>query len=458
MGAKNFKEKTYVSPWARVGYGLGDTGLNLTWQMVSLYVLFFYTDVIGLAAGAIAVLMIVARFWDAINDVIMGVIVDKTHTKMGSCRPYFIWGLVPYAVFAILLFSGFGNTMGTKLVWAYIGYLGFTAAYTFINIPYSSILPAMTDNYHEQTTVNTIRMIFSRIGTVLVTLLGMKLVGLFGNGNQKLGFRVTMAVFSLVACVFFVITFVSTKERFPISNKESVSMKDSIRALKGNGPWFIMLCINIVNWIGIAMYQQSIVYVTTYVMGMQNFPYMIIFVLGTFAGLAITPALSKKLTKRNLFILGEVIIICGFAGCLLVVSARQIPLLIVMIILGGIGLGISSPLSFSMLADVVDYGEWKTGIRASGLTYSAASFGIKAGTGIAGAVGVILLESGGYIAGAQQTPGALFAIKMVTYIVPICMCILTIVLLLFYKLDKKSQQIKVELQLKRDVAETIENK
>ena len=443
-------EKNMVSWKERIGYGLGDTASNLTFNMVSLYLLYFYTDVVGLNPAAVAVLFLITKIWDAVNDPLMGLIVDRTHTKWGSCRPYLLWGAIPYAFFAVLMFTNFHGGMGAKLFFAYVGYIGFDLAYTFINIPYSAILPSLTSNYAERTAVNSVRMIFSRIGGITVSLATLPLVNLIGKGNEAKGFQGTMGIFGIIAIILFLITFASTKERIPQSNGEQMKLKDSFKTLKGNTPWWALLILNVFMWIGFTMMQQSIVYFFKYNLGKPQLagPYMPIMMIGMFSALGLMPMLSKRFTKRRLFIIGECIYIVGELLAL-ILSQGSIFSFFAAVIIGGFGWGMVAPLTFSMLADTVDFGEWKNGVRATGFLYSASSLGIKLGMSIGGAVGAVILARAGYVANVQQTQTALNAIQFVFIGAPMIASILCIFTIMFYKIDKQYPQIKADLEKRR---------
>mgnify|MGYP000934277999 CR=1 FL=1 len=448
---KNMRmEKNMVSWKERIGYGLGDTASNLTFMVVTLYLMYFYTDVVGLNPAAVAVLLLITKIWDAVNDPLMGLIVDRTHTKWGQCRPYFLWGALPYAIFAVLMFTTAGSNMGAKLAFAYVGYIGFDLAYTIVNIPYSAILPSLTSNYAERTVVNSVRMIFSRIGAIIVSLATLPLVARIGQGNEAKGFQGTVIIFSIIAVFLFLITFFSTKERIPQSSGEHMKLKESFRALKGNSPWWVLLFLNIAMWTGFTMMQQTIIYFCKYNLGNAELsgPYMPIMMIGMFAALALMPKMSKRAIKRTLLIIGEFISILGMVISL-IFAHISIPAFFAGVVISGFGFGMVSPLIFSMLADVVDYGEWKNGVRASGFLYSASSLGIKFGMSIGGAIGAWILASAGYVGNAVQTQASLNAIQFIFILAPIIANVLCIIICLFYKIDKKYPEIKADLEKKR---------
>lgn len=450
MGKTKSNEKNMV-PWKeRIGYGLGDTASNLTFTMVTIYLVYFYTDVVGLSLASVAVLLLVTKIWDAVNDPLMGLIIDRTHTRWGQCRPYFLWGAIPYAFFAILMFTAFSGDAGRKLLFAYIGYIGFDLAYTFINIPYNAVLPSMTNNYAERTAVNSIRTIFARIGSVVVSLATLPMVALIGRGNEAKGFQGTMIIFAAVGVILFLVTFLTVKERIPMSSNQKMPLKDSFKALKGNVPWFVLLAMNIIMWIGFTMMQQDIVYFCKYNLNNPGLagPFMPIMMVGMVTALALMPAFSKRATKRKLLIIGEIINIAGLCVSL-VLSKVAIPGFLAGVVISGFGFGMVAPLTFSMISDTIDYGEWKNGVRASGFLFSASSLGIKIGMSLGGVIAASIMAAGGYIANQTQTQASLNAIQFVFLIGPAIAAALCIVCILFYTIDKQYPQMKADLEMKR---------
>lgn len=451
---KTAAQKEWCRPAERIGLGLGDMGMSFGWVMVSLYISYFFTDVVGLSVGAVATLLIVARIWDGINDPLTGLVVDRTRTRWGSCRPWLLWCIIPNALFAILLFSDMGKTDTAKLVIAYIGYLLYCAAYSMIATPLTAILPSMTNNYAERTKVMSVRMIISRVATLIVTLFGMRMVMALGRGNEARGFTLTMSVFGVLSAIMLLIAFFTVRERFPFASQEHVPLKTSVRALKGNWPWLVILILNIINMIGISMFQQTVVYTVKYVLKMPGFPLIIFFVAGTFLGMLTSIKLASRFKKRDIHIVGSAIYFVGLTGGFIFTGNITLPLLIAFTVIGGVGLGITTPITFSMLADAAEYGAWKNHVTATGLTFTAATFGTKVGTSIGGAAGLLVMSAGGYVANAAQTPEAINAIRLSGYVIPALSCLGAIVCLLFYKLDKQYPQIKAELDARRALQST----
>ncbi|MBY3618390.1 MFS transporter [Acinetobacter sp. CUI P1] len=440
-------------PWReRISYGLGDTASNLIFQMTTLYLMYFYTDVFGLNPGAVAVVFLVARVIDAIVEPFIGVMIDRTQTKWGKCRPYFLWLAVPFSLTAVLMFltPDFGDT--GKLVYAYISYTVLGIMYSGINLPLSAILPSLTSNSNERTVINTVRMMFAVIGVVTVSAGTMPLVKAFGGGDQAKGFLVTMILFSSIALLLFLNMFANTKERVKAIDEKPLPMREGVKALKGNVPWLIMLLMSLFLWITTSIQgQTSIYYMTYYMKKPELIPIVNSMQLLMIFSMVIAPFVVKKIGKRNTIIMGSVVSIIGYLIAITGGNALSVPVLLAGLLISGLGMGVGAGLIFAMMADTVDYGEWKSGVRAQGLLYSAASFGVKVGMGLGGALGGVILSMGGYVANSTaQSESALAAISFNYLWAPIIGQIIMITLLLFYRLDKDQPVMMRELEERRN--------
>jgi GPH family glycoside/pentoside/hexuronide:cation symporter len=440
-------------PWReRISYGLGDTASNLIFQMTTLYLMYFYTDVFGLNPGAVAVIFLVARVIDAIAEPFIGVMIDRTQTKWGKCRPYFLWLAVPFSLTAVLMFltPDFGDT--GKLVYAYISYTVLGIMYSGINLPLSAILPSLTSNSNERTVINTVRMIFAVIGIVTVSAGTMPLVKAFGGGDEAKGFLVTMVLFSGIALLLFLNMFANTKERVKAIDEKPLPMREGAKALKGNVPWLIMLLLSLFLWITTSIQgQTSIYYMTYYMKKPELIPIVNSMQLLMIFSMVIAPFVVKKIGKRNTIIIGSMVSIVGYIIAIIGGNALSVPILLIGLLISGLGMGVGAGLIFAMMADTVDYGEWKSGVRAQGLLYSAASFGVKVGMGLGGALGGLILSMGGYVANSTaQSDSALAAISFNYLWAPIIGQIVMIILLMFYRLDKDQPIMMRELEERRN--------
>lgn len=428
----------------RIGYGMADMGCNLIWQMITLYLMYFYTDVYGLAVAQVGLLFLLTRFVDGITDIIMGIIIDKTNTRWGQSRPYFLFGAIPFALLAILAFNVPDIGEAGKLVYAYITYIGLSCAYTLINVPLSAILPRLTSNTHERTVLVSFRMVFAAIGATIVSAFTMPLVNVLGGGNEAKGFFWTMFIFAILGMMMFFVTFKTVQERVHVERKH-VPIKESVKSIKGNTPWIISV-INMVFVFGpLFMMSGALIYYFTYVIGN---PALVGVVAGISSLVPVTasiciPFLTKKVSKRNVMQLGAVVSLCGLF--LLGTANESISVILLGAATVAFGTGLRQNMAFSIGADPIDYGEYKTGVNAAGLLSSANGFVVKLTLAFSGAITSALLAAGGYVAGADQSEAAIRAIEASYIFIPALMLVLSIILMSFYKLDAIYPEIRAEL-------------
>ena len=194
------EKKVKAGLWRqRIGYGSSDFACNLIWQMISLYLLYFYTNVMHLNAAAVSVMFLITKFIDGISDLIVGFLIDKTNTKWGKSRPWILFGAIPFGVTAVLAFSVPNISQTGMLIYAYVTYILLSTSYTIVNIPMASILPALSEDPHERTVLASCRTFFSSIGSTVVSAFALTLVDKFGNGNEAKGYLITMTVYGIAA-------------------------------------------------------------------------------------------------------------------------------------------------------------------------------------------------------------------------------------------------------------------
>lgn len=439
----------------RLGYGVSDFSCNLIWNMITLYLMYYYTDVMGLPSVSVGMLFLVTRIFDGIADTCMGVIIDKTRTRWGKSRPYFLFGAIPFGLLSILAFyvPDIGET--GKLIYAYITYLGLSIAYTMVNIPMASILPSLTSDPNERTNLATTRIIFSFIGATAVSAGALSMVKFLGNGSQAHGFFWTMVIFSVVGTFFFFVTFKNVEEKVHIST-DKITIKQAFSALKGNGPWFIF-ALNIIFMWGAYFFQQgAIIYYFTYNVGRPDLASVVasigtfIPIIGTFA----TPFFAKKMYKRSLF---EVASAINLAGMIIMLIANlNVVGLIAGATISALGHGLRQSIYFSMQADPVDYGEWKNGVNAAGILSSLNGFIGKIAMAGAGSISGLLLSWGHYVPHHTQTTTALFAIKLNYLIIPIIFVAMSMIIMAFYNLDKIYGKIRADIDSRKKANDSLD--
>lgn len=437
----------------RIGYGASDFACNLIWQMISLYLLYFYTDVMNLNGTSIAFMFVVCRFIDAGTDLLIGYCIDKTHTRWGKSRPYFLFGAAPFAIFAVLAFSVPDISPTGKLIYAYITYIGLSFMYTVVNIPMASILPSLTANTEERTALSTSRKFFAFLGSTVVSATALNLVDRFGNGSEALGFRIVMIVFGIIGCLIFCFTFATVRERVTTTATKA-TLGESLKSLGKNKPWLIFALNIIFMWGGFFIQTGAIVFYYTAVIGSRTLSVTIATIMSIVPMFAnfLVPALAKRLGKRNLYVSAATVQLAGLI--LIWIAGMNQPLILIGAVITALGYGIKESIYFSMQADPVDYGEWKTGVNTAGSLSAINGFLGKVAQAAAGGISGLLLAWGSYEGGAAvQTANALTAIKTIYLYIPMVMIVCSIVTMLFYNLDKIYPEIKAELEKRQEQGE-----
>ncbi|HLP05175.1 MAG TPA: MFS transporter [Paludibacter sp.] len=440
----SFKEK--------VGYSLGDTASHFVWDMVGFWLLFFYTDVYGISAAAAGTIMLVARFWDMAIDPVIGVVSDRTKTRWGKFRPYILFGAVPYAVLAILTFTtpNLGET--GKIIYAGATYVLLMTAYATINLPYSALGAVMTDDTYERAGLNTYRFIAGFAGQFIVTGMALTLAHFFGNGDKAQGFQYTLFLFAGLSLVFFFITFQTTKERVQPPKEQKNSLKEDLGNLFKNPAWIILATVGIVSFIMFAIQNAAIAYYFKYYLGRED-NVQLFNVIGTVAlivALPLSKPLAKRFGNRNVFI-GSSLISGLFFILIYVPGVHDIIPIYVFNIIAKMAYAPAVPLLWTMIADSADYGEWKTGRRATGLYFSAAVFAQKAGWGIGAAIAGWILAMAQFVPNVEQTETAITGIKLLVSVIPGILYMSCAIFMVFYKIDSKTtDQMKIDLGKRRN--------
>ncbi|MEL7120407.1 MAG: MFS transporter [Bacteroidota bacterium] len=437
----------------KIGYALGDTASNIAWRTLTTFLLVFYTDVFGISAAAAGVLLLVTRLSDGVTDVLMGMIADRTNTPQGKFRPWILWTSLPLGIVLALTFStpDFGPT--GKLIYAYITYIALTLLYTASNVPYSALMGVMTPDEKERTSLSSFRFAGAYFGGIIAQGLLIYLVLFLGQGDENLGYRYSIYLFSALLTIFLLITYFTTKERVkPAPKEERGSVWEDLADLFKNRPWVILLFVGFLFVTYNSIKQGiTVIYFKRY---LENetlaASYMIVLLVVSMVAALVTTPLANRFGKKELFI--YVMIFSGITNALLYFAeSTDTTLIFILGTLSEFGAGIMPVLFFAMLGDSADYSEWKTGRRATGLVFSAGTFAMKFGGGAAGAIIGFVLSSYGYD-GMDETSiaGAIPGIKSLMSWIPALLTIPVVFVLVIYPLSKELiEKISTELQILR---------
>ncbi|HCM46481.1 MAG TPA: MFS transporter [Colwellia sp.] len=393
-----------ISIREKIAYGLGDTASNIIFQTVMMFLLLFYTDVVGLSPGVVGTMFLLVRLIDAVTDPIMGNIADKTRTKWGQFRPYLLWLALPFALISILAFTTPDLTGNNKIIYAFVTYILLMIAYTAINIPYCGLGGVITADAKERVTVQSYRFVFGMLGGVIVAAATMPMVQWLGEGDTAKGYQLTMVAMSSLGVVLFLLCFLGTKERVKPPENQQSSMKDNLQSLWKNDQWRILCVASFYLLSGQVLRLTLAVYYVKYFLGREDLitSFLTLGVVASMIGCAVAQPLAKRVCKIKAYIALQILsaVICLFS---FLISPDQIILAFVAFIAWKFFLDMASPLLWAKMADTIDYGHEKTGIRVTGLVYSGVIFFIKLGIAIGGALAGWLLTFYGYQADTEQS-------------------------------------------------------
>ena len=431
----------------KISYGSGDFGFNLYWTTISAFLLIFYTDSFGLNAAAAGTMLLTTKLVDAFADPIMGAVADRTRTKWGRFRPWLLWAAVPLAASGVLTFTTPDLDSTAKLIYAYATFALMMVIYSVINIPYGALSGVLTSEPQARTQLNSFRFVGGFLGGTFVTYMTPKLVKALGGANEVLGWQLTMTIYGVIACVLFVTLFLTARERVEPVAEQKVSPWKDIGDLLQNRPWLIMFVLALVVMVTISTRMGASAYYIKYYVGRPDQTGLFLTVYGgaLAAGSLITPLLTRFIDKRRLLII--LMVLVGVLSSVFVfIPKDQIGLMYALQIAIGLCLGPKSPLTFSMYADCADYNEWKTGRRATAMTFAAATFSQKLGGALASFVIASVLASLGYVANQAQSGASQTGIVWLVSVVPGAMALLAAVIMCFYNLtDKRLADIQAAL-------------
>jgi sugar (glycoside-pentoside-hexuronide) transporter len=444
---------TKLSFGEKFGYGLGDLAANLVFQTVMALQMIFYTDTFGLSTTQAGTMILFVGLGAACLNPVMGVIADRTKTRWGRFRPWLLWTAVPFAVIVVLTFTTPNLSPSAKLIYAWVTYLLLRVVYTMNNVPYASLTGVMTDDPGERNSITWYRQLFANGAGFIVQSLAIPLVAILGNHNDARGFQRTMGLFAIISAVLFVIAFAVSKERIEPDPQQKTSVMLDLGDLLKNGPWIALFVLTNFYFAALAIRGSMMMPYFKYCSGNEFlFSWFNGFGLtALIVGVACSTALTKRIDKRTLFIwsmalTGILAIVLFFQSATNTVFYQlsflnhvlHIPFgwVIVTEILRQFVFGCSGPILWAMMADVADYGEWKTGRRATGTVISAVVFALWTGLALGGAIAPWLEGYFGYQANVAQTDHALFGIRFIASAVAGAAFLGVAVSLLFYPIDK----------------------
>lgn len=439
-----------ISRREKIAYGFGDTASNLIFQTVMLFLTFYYTDIVGLAPAAVGSMFLIVRIFDAVTDPLMGALADRTRTRWGAYRPYMLWLALPFALCSVLAFTSPPLPEDGKFLYAFATYTLLMLMYTAINIPYSALGGVMTADAKERVSVQSYRFVFAMVGGLLVTAFTMPLVNYFGDGDQALGYQRTMIVMSILGMVLFLLCFAGTKERLKPANEHVVPVKGQLKALWNNDQCRVLCAVAVVLLTGMVLRNTLAIYYVKYVLQRPDdvTAFVTAGMIGSIIGCALANPVARRYCKIKVYtslqIISAVICVVNYF-----VPADGWAIAITLHFLWGLFLQMATPLLWAKIADVVDYGEYKTHVRMTGVTYSTVVFFIKVGLAMGGAMAGWLLAAYDYEANVYK-PEVADGVVLSFTLLPALASIAVAIIMRWYTLDmKKVESIQQEISQRR---------
>ena len=454
----------------KIGYGFGDMASSMFWKLFGAYLMIFYTDIFGLPAAIVGTMFLITRIWDSAFDPIVGVVADRTHSRWGKFRPYLLWMAVPFGLIGVLTFVTPDWNPAGKLIYAYITYSLMMMIYSAINVPYASLLGVMSPDPKERNRLSTYRMTFAYIGSFIALLLFMPLVNFFsGNSrnldDQQTGWTMAVVIIAVLCIVLFLGCFAWTKERVKPIKEEQNPLREDLKDLFRNRPWWILLGAGVAALVFNSIRDGATVYYFKYFVVEEDYTtvsfwgmsfvlsglYLALGQAANIIGVIAAAPVSNRIGKRNTYMWAMII-----ATVLSIIfywfDKDDLIWMFVFQVLISICAGSIFPLLWSMYADCADYSELKTGNRATGLIFSSSSMSQKFGWAIGTAVTGWLLGFFGFQANTVQSEEAISGIKMFLSILPAVGTVLSVIFISMYPLtEKKMKDITTELEQKRQI-------
>ena len=417
-------------------YGGGDFAINIMWQLTVFYLLFFYTDIFGLSPSSAGLVFFIAKIWDAITDPIMGYIADNTSTRWGKFRPYILFGSVPALIMIVLCFTSPDLSQSGKFYWALFTYITFTTLYTVIAIPVGSLIPAMTQDRDERTSLASFRFLGASSGSIAVAVLTLPLVGLFSS--PQFGFPVVVAMLAFFGAIFAFLCFYNTREIYSKPYEKRIGLNRILKMIFTNFPLHFVILALLTTWVANNTKQLTTIYFVKYNLNLEAYfsPILLGVILQIMFGAYLVNLIKHQFEKKTLFMIGTFLYVSTDLIIYFITGYENFWLFAFVASFGFIGFGMAGVMAWSMIADTIEYGEWKSGFRAEGLLNAAHVFVFKLSVGVSAWLAGFILETTNYVANApSQSQLTLEGLTIMGFIFPAIAGTIAIIITYFNKYD-----------------------
>ena len=425
-----------VLPFARrLGYGVGDFGFNLFFTTASLYLLFYYTDVLGLSPSTAGWVFAGALVWDAVFDPVMGYVANRTRTRWGRYRPSLLFGGLPLAASWALIFLPVDLEGSALILFAASAHIVFRTLYAVVSMPYLALSATMTGDSHERGVLASIRMVAATMCGLFAAFSTLKLVELFGGGST--GFFWTAVIYGIIAAIVFTIVFASTREIAAAPDEISPTARDMIAMLRRNRAFWIVCAAMLAGAFGGTLFSKTLPYYFKYAVERPDLIGLALTALTAAVAISmpVWTAVMKRTSKRTMWLSGAVVGVSGYI--LLWFSPSEGTSMFLPIAVIGFGAGASYLGFWSMMPDTVEFGEWTSGIRSEGAIFGFVSLIQKGALGLAAAMLGELLSAIGYRANQPQTAETLEMMRLIMILGAGSLAVIAAFSISFYPIDRR---------------------
>ena len=446
--AKGFYKLSWLQ---RIGFGAGDMAQNLIYQTVSIWLLFFYTNVYGISPAAAALMFLIVRLVDVLWDPLVGAFVDKSNPKLGKYRSWLITGGIPLAGLAILCFwNGFSGS----LVYAYITYVGMSMCYTLVNVPYGALNSSLTRDTEEVTILTSTRMFMANLGALVVKSLPLVIAifapkaadgtAIIDQPESATAWFITMSIFAIAGMALLIFSFTQCKERVVMDAKEAENVKvsDLWMEFLRNRPLRIIAFFFITAFAMMSISNAADAYFMTYNLEatpMMTTAFMWLGTIPAFIFMPLVPAIKRKIGKKGMFYLFLGTAILGMGMLYVFTSVESLKvfwLLCVAQFVKSTGVIVATGYMWALIPEVVSYGEYTSGRRISGIVNALTGIFFKAGMALGGVVPGIVLSIVGFDAKlAEQTAFAEQGILWLACVIPAILLLVAMYVISKYELE-----------------------
>lgn len=434
-----------ISLKEKVSFGIGAVGKDMGYWIMAGYLMIFFTDTVKLSPAYIGFLFLVARIWDAFNDPIMGWIVDNTKSRWGKFRPWILIGTLINSVIVILLFTDPSDWFGPVgvMVWCGVFYILWGMSYTVMDIPFWSMIPAFSSDSKVRDLMSVIPRTGAMIGGQLTLILGLPIITFLGTGmggDSADGFF----RFTLIVVAFFIVCEIicvrNVREHVQTPLRQKISIKDVLTLLGRNDQLVIIIILTIIQQIAQNLVNGTIIYYFRYAIAHEEYysAFMAAGAVTQFVAFIIFPSLVQNTSRRFVYILSACLMIAGYLSMFAFGSKADSSLIVAggAFCIASFGVALSLVCTTVMLADTVDYGEFKLGTRSESIVFSMQTMTVKFGNALAGFMSSVTLAIVGYVPNVAQTESTLLGLRLVMFVASsILIVVMIFIYVRYYKLN-----------------------